>query len=299
MLRIRGAKTLKDLLKAAVATATTAANAGGQNAGSQASETTEDEPLVVLNKRNRDESSALLDAFSAGAAAKSQRLHDVSLQQTEAQVLSHRSAGVAARAAADAATGGVESRSGSGAGQDKMAALAALCATVGSTLSTPAQASAYTSAQAPGSTSVANADFCSSSDRGIRRSVNAYKSGVLGLGALFQAAANTSAAASSASLLTSIKSIDSMSAATSLAWSEHQVALARGTLAARALNNQTHAAHESLLPAHLNVTSSPPLLPNFNAASALTLAPRRLGLGTHHSLQLPPLMHYLRTAVQS
>jgi hypothetical protein len=296
MLRIRGAKTLKDLLKAAVATATTAANAGGQNAGSQASEATADEPLVVLNKRNRDESSALLDAFSAEAAAKSQRLHDVSLQQTEAQVLSHRSAGAAARAAADAATGGRESRSVSGAGQDKMAALAALCATVGSTLSTPAQASAYTSAQAPGSTSVANADCCSSSDRGIRRSINAD---MLGLGALFQAAANTSVAASSASLLTSIKSIDSMSAATSLAWSEHQVALARGTLAARALNNQTHAAHESLLPAHLNVTSSPPLLPNFNAASALTMAPRRLGLGTHHSLQLPPLMHYLRTAVQS
>jgi hypothetical protein len=114
-----------------------------------------------------------------------------------------------------------------------------------------------------------------------------------------QAAANPSAAASSASLLTSIKSIDSMSAATSLAWSEHQLTLARETLAAKALNNQTHAAHEPLLPAHLNVTSSPPLFPSFNSASAFTVAPRRLGSGTHHSLQLPPLMHYLRTAVQS
>jgi hypothetical protein len=295
MLRIRGATTLKDLLKAAVATATTAANAGGQHAGSQASEATADER--VLNKRNRDES-----AFSAAAAAaaKAQRLHDVSfqqtdmsLQQTEAQVLSHRSAGAAARAAADAAAGG--------GGQDKMEALAALCATVGSTWSTPAQTSDYTSAQAPCSTSVANADYCSSSnaassDRGIRRSINADSSGALGLGALLQTAANTSAAVSSASLLTSI---DSMSAATSLAWSEHQLALARETLTAKALNNQTRAAHESLLPAHLNVTSSPPLLPNFNSASAFTVAPRRLGSGTHHSLQLPPLMHYLRTAVHS
>ena len=62
MLRIRGATTLKDLLKAAVATATTAANAGGQHAGSQASEGTADER--VLNKRNRDESSALWESPS-------------------------------------------------------------------------------------------------------------------------------------------------------------------------------------------------------------------------------------------
>jgi hypothetical protein len=267
MLRVlpRGTNTLKDLLNAAP----TATNAAGRQALTQAAsvapEATAEER--ASNKRKRDEPRALRDAISAAKA----RLHDVTPQQTAAQVLSHGSGGAVARAAPDAP-----------ASQDKISALAALCATVGSTWSAPSQATGST-------------DGSSSSciDRASAASNGA-------LGALLQAAANTTAATTS--IQTSNNKIKSMSSATSLAWSEQQLALAREALTA----NFKPASAFSSVPRRtglhgysaeeLCADKTPFYPPNFtNSQAQVTQAQGEQAHLQPLRQQLPPLIQYLRT----
>ena len=272
MLRVlpRGTNTLKDLLNAAP----TATNAAGRQALTQAASVAPEDTAEerASNKRKRDEPRALRDAISVAKA----RLHDVTLQQTAAQVLSHGSGGAVARAAPDAP-----------ASQDKISALAALCATVGSTWSAPAQATGST-------------DGSSSSciDRASGGSISAASNGALG--ALLQADAITTAATSSCQ--TSNKKIKSISSATSLAWSEQQLALAREALTA----NFKPASAFSSVPRRpglhgysaeeLCAAKAPFYPPNStNSQAQVTQAQGEQAHLQPLRQQLPPLIQYLRT----